>query len=181
MEPNRSPDDVLKALAALGTPEAAPFYDGGSRREGGTFGAPRRYSLATIFIVTGVCAALLGILRAAGTHPAIIGALVMLLAVVGAAQAILFRGRRPRIASLLAGAVWGVGMCGILCVLDLRAGRIDLGEMKLGVLCFMPFAVLSGYVGGTMVAGVFMLLDSVEKWLTRRRAIRPWQAEDRLD
>jgi hypothetical protein len=173
------PPDDKAAWQPLPPP---PEYDGGSRRAGGTFGAPRRYSLATIFIVTGAFAALLGILRGVGTRPGVIGAIVALLLMVGVAQAAMFGGRQPRLASILAGIVWWLGVIASL-MLGSRIvyGRQTLFDLFMTSACSFPLALAFGYAGGGVVAGVFMLLDFVEKGVARHRAARSRQAEDRLD
>jgi hypothetical protein len=137
-------------------------YRGGVRRPDGTHGTPRRYSLRTIFLVTTCLAASLAALRGLGTPSILLGNLLLLVLMVGTAQALFFGGRYPRQASLVGGLLWGV----VLAVfLGVQVGPRT--EVFMGMLCIVVVSPLLGYLSGGVVAGTFLVLDGVERLLRR--------------
>jgi len=135
-------------------------YVGGVRRPDGTHGTPRRYSLRTIFLVMTCLAASLAALRVLGTPSILLGNLLLLILMVGAAQALFFGGRFPRQASLVGGLLWGV-----LPAVFLVAQFGNRNETIMGMFCIVVVSPLLGYLSGGVVAATFLLLDGVERLL----------------
>src|SRR6266478_1498195 len=66
---------------------------------------PRRFGIGTILVVTTAFAGLLAFLRWFGAPPQAVGFLLGYISLVGLGQAVLFRGCRPRLASIATGSV----------------------------------------------------------------------------
>ena len=139
------------------------------------YSVPRRYDLATLFVVTLAYALLFAVLRAfqAPPHLAVItGSFVTL---VGLGQAILFGGSKPRAASMLVGAVtYGlwlliVGVIREVAILEIR----DVMQMLFFLACTAPWVALGGailgYVAGVAVGAVFLIADCVRRGARRFR------------
>ena len=92
-------------------------------------GVPRRFGVGSLLAVTAAFAVLLGIVRwlagiwlgetGSAETAAIMAWLIVFFAVVGVSQAVLFGGKKPRLASLLAGAVMG-GLSPLVVFLVMR-------------------------------------------------------------
>jgi hypothetical protein len=135
------------------------------------FSVPRRYDLATLMAVTMAYACLFGALRACGAHPAFVIWIAGFLTTIGAAQAILFGGKSPRGASVLAGTVYMAASCAVLMVIE-----------GFAEFCFLLAAVLQGamlgYFGGVIVAGVFLVAHYLRcLWPSARVSIRNSKSE----
>jgi hypothetical protein len=128
------------------------------------FSAPRRYDLATLFVVTCAYALLFGIMRWASWGPTVFASVAGFITCVGAAQALLFGGKSPRVASLCVG---------------FAAGSVVLvtGVMRWGVVgglalcCPVTAIVAFGYMAGVLVGGVFLVAHGI-RVLAERRATR---------
>lgn len=134
------------------------------------FGVPSRFGVGTLLVVTAAYGALLAVLRVVGyNRPAIVW-LVVFVSLVGTGQMLLFGSRRPREASLLTGAA-GLPIVALL-VVTIHNGGFRLNELT----CLLCSAVIvgapAGYLAGGLVAGVFLIMDSVQRLLTRLFAAR---------
>lgn len=141
------------------------------------YSVPRRYDLATLMAVTLAYALLFAAMRLWDASPAAVGVVSLFVTVVGLAQAVLFRGRHPRAASLIGGAVaWF--LCGLLNVLmwrrtaDTPAEYWITAAIGLAISSVCPAMVL-GYLAGTLVAGVFLVADLIRKSLRLIRRPKP--------
>ena len=138
------------------------------------FGVPRRYDLATLMAVTLAYACLFGALRALDAFPEAMVWIAGFLTVIGAAQALLFGGKRPREASYLTGAAL------MLAVMVIGWGIEPLGRAFQNRAIFMfilfstyaIFGALLGYAGGGLVAGVFLVAHHLRSGLRRFRGSR---------
>jgi hypothetical protein len=144
------------------------------------YSVPRRFDLATIFVVTLAYSLLFGVMKAIGlpqSATAIIAAFIML---VGAAQALLFGGKQPRTASIVAGAV--------LYLLAITAAWVATGPRLYSVSQLLVPASLTiagggilGYLSGVMIGGVFLVADKLRSRLSRRQAaLNPDASPDEL-
>jgi hypothetical protein len=124
------------------------------------FSVPRRYDLATLMAVMMAYACLFGALRACGAHPAFVLWVAGFLTTIGAAQAILFGGKSPRAASVLAGMAYTVATFAVLMVIE---GLIEICFLLAGVL----HGAMLGYVGGVIVAGVFLVAHYLRRLWSR--------------
>jgi hypothetical protein len=132
------------------------------------YSAPRRFDLTTIFIVTLAYSLLFGAMSAlsfpAGTSAAIGGFILL----VGAGQALLFGGTRPRTASLLVGTL--IYSAAMLVVWIINGQRI----MSASTLLIMStYAIVGGailgYLAGIIVGAVFLIADKLRMFFSRRR------------
>lgn len=137
-------------------------YGGGSRRPDGTYAAPRRYSIALMMIVTTAFAALLTAVRVwFDMPPAGIVATFLFFVVVGVGQSVLFRGKKPRMASMICGAV-ALPMLMLLFIWLIPPN--DGGPPFAVFFCQLVFTVLmgapAGYLAGGLIGGVFLICDN---------------------
>jgi len=116
----------------------------------------------------------------------------LFMAAVAVAQALLFRGTRPRRAATLGGALMMmVGAQGLLMFLELlrlsRTGGFHaetLLELALSVVCsavfWLPFGAVAGYMAGTLMAGVFLVVRLLmgEYRLRAQVSLEPFGPED---
>lgn len=135
---------------------------------GRIYSAPRRFDLATILIVTAAFAIVLGGLGSFNVSPIVSGYVAAFIACVGTGQALLFGGRRPRLASVLTGMV---AYC--LCMLSLPLAsrqfeRIGFGEVIMLVLmASVVYGGVLGYLAGVLVGGVFLVADVIRRRLLK--------------
>ena len=129
-----------------------------------TYGAPRVFDLFTLLAVTLAFALLLGALRL--LQPAVAGNLAVLASVVGlfvsglaAFQAIMWKGMRPRLASLVAGPCL---MLMLIVAFSIRqpSDLLDWTIYAQALCSAVSFGIPAGYLGGALVAGVFLLADA---------------------
>ena len=143
-------------------------------------GVPRRFGLVTLFVVMTVTAAALGVLRWLDATPGVIGVLAAAFAVIGLAQATLFKGKDPRRASTLTGVVVFAVLASapVLVTAVTRAAGLWADPltfvgallMALGLGAFLGAGC--GYCVGVLVAGVFLC----SRWLDKE--IQPEEEAD---
>jgi hypothetical protein len=129
------------------------------------YSAPRRFDLATIFVVTTAYALLMGGMRALGANPTFVANATGLVTLVGIGQAVLFGGRRPRAASI----VVGIAACTVMLIVSL-VGTLHYSS-PMNELSFLPILVLIGvveggvfgYIAGVLVGGVFLIADVLRR------------------
>ena len=123
------------------------------------YSVPRKLDLASLFVFTtcyGLLFALMNLFRAGAWFFAIVAGF---LTCVGVSQAVLFKGKAPRLASCVSGALYCLA---ILFVVELRNGmrliqRLDFS----GVLIILLFGCAVGYVSGACIGGVFLVADAL--------------------
>lgn len=154
-EPLREPPALIEVVRAI--------KEGlGKRTLPPGAGVPRRFSLGRLMLITAFFAVLFGLLSWLDAPPVVFVVVGVFVTVVGLAQAILYSGKKPRKASVVAGSAVGVVVSMIWCVFLVFAvgGRPRIG----GFLCWFPLwiafcagvgAVL-GYVAGCLIASVFL-------------------------
>ncbi len=127
------------------------------------YSAPRRFDLGTIMTVTLAYALMFGFMRFLQTKPLLIVSVGMFITLVGVAQALIFGGNKPRMASMLTGGVlMPVVYLVILTVLDFH---VDMAICE--VIAFSIAGVVCGCLAGALVGGVFMVTDYVRRGMTR--------------
>jgi len=143
-----------------------------AQRDGGTpsavkhpaqkiYSAPRRFDLFTIMVVTAAYAILLSGMSALEFYPLVSCSVAGFITLVGVGQPLLFRGRYPRLASVVMGATLYFFGCLVFAYLHPRWG----------VLPMIPFALIAsgifgsffGYLAGAMVGGVFLVADAMRR------------------
>jgi hypothetical protein len=123
------------------------------------YSVPRRYDLATIFVISLAFGLLFAGMRAMRWPPEVALLTGLFVSFVGLAQAILFKGSRPRLASVLAGIVFWLG-CALI-----------MGVWTGGLYGLSLFAIFQGtilgYFAGTLIGGVFLLADVLRRGLRK--------------
>lgn len=131
-----------------------------------TYGAPRVFDLFTLLAVTLAFALLFAFMRFIepvfpDTIPEISLALASFLTLTAIAQMVLWGGKKPRLASLVAGPINWILVAVILAV---QAPRLYTRlHFSLGVLCSAVLGIFVGYLMGGLVAGVFLLADQFRR------------------
>lgn len=148
-----------------------PMVNTGEPTDGGTqsrlpqstrptlYSVPRRFDLATLLTVTLAYALLFAALRVLRFEPLVFGLVAGFFTAVAIGQALLFKGDSPRKASVLVGAVYWTG-------LQTLVGMAGVWSPCLAA-SFILWGGASGYVAGTLVAGVFLVADAVRRATTR--------------
>lgn len=137
-------------------------------------GVPRRFAVGTALIITAMYSVLFAVMKSLGAHPLAMVIVAVFFTGVGAAQMFLFGGRRPRAASIIAGAVF----CGAMPTVAFSIFWFSEGSSPPGfhpipiigwLLCptisFAIIGVLLGYVAGCLTAGVFLILNRIDRAL----------------
>lgn len=134
------------------------------------YSVPRRYDLATLFAVSLAYSLAFAVMRSCDFSATAFAVVAAFVTCVGLAQALLFRGRAPRAASVLV----GMSFCpvGAVVVAVQGAGpnveRAIAEVIPLAIILLIPGAV-TGYITGAAVGGVFLIANHVRK-LARRVA-----------
>lgn len=126
-----------------------------------SYGAPRVFDLFTLLSVTLAFALLFAFLKLlepafSTSMPMTMFAISSFLVLTGLGQAILWNGRKPRIASLVTGPI-NFAIVSLSLILLSSAPRSPAAMV--GLVCFSISGLPLGYLAGTVVAGVFLLAD----------------------
>jgi len=121
------------------------------------YSAPRRFDLATIFVVTAAYSLLFGGLTALDASPAVKIILGGVVTIVAAAQALFLQVANPRGVSIVAGAVAYTFFSWILWFVDPSAFPVSF--LFVTVFNGMIGGAILGYLAGVMVGGVFLVAD----------------------
>lgn len=140
------------------------------------YSAPRRFDLATIFVVTSAYAILFGGFSALGAWPIVSVAIGGFVTLVGIGQAVLFRGEKPRSASSLVGVILLViTFIGIWIAIPRLYPTWVLLTMT-GIAVGGGFIL--GYCAGALVGGVFLAADLLRGRFWRRSPAAPQIEQD---
>ncbi len=129
--------------------------------------APRRFDLATIFVVTAAYSLVLGGLTAMGWPPIVKIGISLLAAAIAVAQALFKTRANPRGVSI----VTGVAVCTLFTWIGFAAGAYRMLRISLPAATIIMGVVggsISGYLIGTCVGGVFLVADLVRGKFERR-------------
>ncbi len=126
-------------------------------------GVPRRFGIGSIMVVTAAFALLFVILRAIGAPGATYALSMLFIVVIGLAQALLFGGENPRVASILAGAV-SFPLISIVSMLFAPNGPLQVDRIVGAGLCSAVSGALWGYLTGALIGGVFLLMRMADKF-----------------
>lgn len=124
----------------------------------GLYSAPRRFDLATIFVVTAAYSLLLGGLTAFGAPPLVKVAIGGLVSVIAAAQALFLRVANPRGVSIVTGAV-AYTLFSWVVWLAVPYTFIFNSFFFVIVINGIIGGSIMGYLLGTLVGGVFLVAD----------------------
>jgi hypothetical protein len=133
------------------------------------YSAPRRFDLATIFVVTFAYSLLFGVMKALSFPPMASITIAGFISLVGAGQAFLFGGQQPRTASLVVGAViYSIGMIAAWLVNGPRTYPTPV--ILIGASYSVIGGAILGYLSGTFVGGVFLIADKLRLRFSRKPA-----------
>ena len=120
---------------------------------------PRRFGMGTLLLAVTLYGLLFSLLQATGASWGVYLVVSGYLALIALAQMLLFGGKKPRLASFVAGGACGsvLGVCG--AVVD------HANPAQWPAYAFQGFFLggLLGYAAGCLLAGVFLLLKSFQK------------------
>lgn len=153
-----------------------PVADDGQPRQSRptVYSVPRRYDLATLFIISLAYAILLGTMRLVGASPVTSGHVAGFITWVGIGQALFFRGKRPRLASVAAGAVY-LPLAAVIwrVILKAQANNVVIAdEIEFAVraaYCLVIGGAIYGYFAGVLVGAVFLFADLARRCFRRIR------------
>ena len=124
---------------------------------------PRRFDLATMMVVTLAYALLFAAFRLIRLPPIAMGVVAGFITCVGIGQALLFGGKKPRISSVLVGAVCTVGIY-VYTALTIDASLLEFHVEILKIWIMVAIAgSVAGYVAGITVGSVFLASDLVRE------------------
>jgi len=124
-------------------------------------GVPRRFGVSVLMVITAMYAVLFGMLQAIRAPVSVFFVIALFFTTIGLGQMFLFKGKRPRRASVL------LGGCFLPClVLFITFSAYHGNPWHVELLCVLagstiPGALL-GYTGGGIVAGVFLVIDKLK-------------------
>jgi hypothetical protein len=122
------------------------------------YSVPRRFSLASIFLLTVAFALLAALVHWLRLPPAWAVGMMVFFALVGLLQLTLHR--TPRQASMLAGCILFPPVGTALIILsDPTYAMSPFSDLAFHAACWSIAGAAAGYVMGTLVGGVFMLAD----------------------
>ncbi len=127
------------------------------------YSVPRRFGIGTIMGVAVACALFVSTMQMMGAPPLAIGIVATFLFIVGACQAIFMK--MPRLASIVAGIV----CMNIWVVLTTQPGLFGapISEWFEAIVPLSLAGVIVGYLGGALVASVFLVMEKLVKLFQR--------------
>lgn len=182
LDPVSSVDEVLRQAESLSPAErmlviarlsASMSFDGEvlprlhHSQQSKIYSVPRRFDLATIFVVTAAYSLLLGTISGFGGHPLISLGVGGFITMVGLGQALLFGGQKPRLASVLVGTV--CYFLPIIIMTFVAGPSMPRGILPWMLLQGVVFAPVFGYFAGVLVGGVFLVADLL-RWMIKLRS-----------
>jgi hypothetical protein len=123
---------------------------------------PRRFGMAAILGIITALAVLFGGFHVYDAHPVLYLFFGVQSIVICLAQ--MFYGKTPRAASAITGGIL-MPVFLILTAAVLSPRRIDEAELFCTVIGCVPVGAFFGYLTGTMAAGVFLLMDTAERFM----------------
>ena len=122
-------------------------------------GVPRRFGVGAAMVIMTMYAVLFAALQ---RTPAIIFVAVSaFFTVIGVAQAVLFKGRNPRRASVVAGSV-ACPVIAIIATIVAAPRGSNMWVAYTGIVVCTSFGAGFGYLAGGLIAGVFLFLNKVQ-------------------
>jgi len=136
-----------------------PFLDW--LREEGPAGVPRQFGVVRVLGMLVVFALAFGLLRWLGAPTSVFVGVTLFFGLVGTGQAVLYRGRRPRVASVLAGLVAGPVVAVLMVLLELNFGAAtgtdDFLDVTVMAFLFGLMGAPCGYLAGGLLAAIFLV------------------------
>jgi len=124
--------------------------------------APRRFDVFTILSVLAFFAIAFAILTALKAPAEFIGGLSVFVTLIGLGQAFLWKGKKPRLASIVVGAFYFAISLGIPYILS---GPLDIFILGVVLAQACVSGVICGYIAGTLIGAIFWLIEGVRNTL----------------
>jgi putative addiction module component (TIGR02574 family) len=131
------------------------------------YAVPRRFDLSTIFVVTIAFSLLFAGMRLLPFPPVASAIVGGYFALIGLGQAFLFRGNRPRTASMLVGALYYALLHFIFWQMSGPRAH-PISSVVISSVFVLIFGAVLGFVAGTLVGSVFMFADLLRRALPRK-------------
>lgn len=137
---------------------------------------PRRFGIGTGLVVMTIYAVLFSVLGSLRARTSTVVFFAVFLAAILAGQTLLFRGKRPRLGSIIAGVPAWIGLGALErweMYQSLGGGvSVDLSGMLFATVIL---GTLSSYVFGWLVASVFLFMDRIRtgRWNPPHETIEP--------
>lgn len=139
-------------------------------------GVPRRFGMGTLLLITAMYAVLFAVLRAFGLPPSAFLFVALFFTAVGLGQMLLFKGERPRRASVVVGAgFYAVATLVLFGYERVVHHRGTYPDLCFGLFWFPISGGIAGYCGGLLIAAVFLLID---KWKSHLADLRLRENKD---
>lgn len=127
-------------------------------------GVPRRFDIGTMMILATVFAVLFGILIMLNVPTSSFVYIAIFIAGVAISQMLLFKGKDPRAASIIAGSVIFYLLMVFVCLTtDSREFPRELISSFSGILPLLVIGGFLGYIVGGLFAGGFMIRKKLGK------------------
>jgi hypothetical protein len=128
-------------------------------------GVPHRFGVGTLLLISTMYAVLFAVWRFIEGPPMVLVWVALFFFAVGLGQMLLFKGQRPRRASIIVGAcVYPCMLLGCLAYEQLATGRRPFFPVNILFALFycIPVGALFGYVAGLLIAAHFLLIDKLK-------------------
>jgi hypothetical protein len=129
-------------------------------------GVPRRFGVGTMLLITTMYAVLFAVLRSLQAPPITFLIVGLFVFAVGLGQMFLYKGQRPRRASIVVGACIGVGFWMLQCIQFFNDRNLFLGLLLLLTI----YGVVCGYVVGLFIGSVFLFADKLDRLIHGRHS-----------
>lgn len=128
------------------------------------YSVPRRYDLATLLAVSLAYSLAFGAMRVCHFPATAFVTVASFVTCVGVAQAVLFKGKAPRGASVLAGMAFIPAYLAVVVAWEAGANvGPGVAEILPASLCLMIPGAMVGYAAGVAVGGIFLIAEYVRK------------------
>jgi len=131
-----------------------------------TYVVPQRFGMSAILGIMTALAVMFGILQGLNAHPFIYLFLGVLSLVICVVQ--MFFGGVPRVASVAAGAIV---FALFALTIPIVSPRVPGGVVIALFVMSVPFGGFLGYLTGTCAAGIFLIMDQLERLIQARRGV----------
>ncbi len=156
----REPDADIPNDLSVGPAETKSSEESATKTAPHEAGVPRRFGMGILLVIMTMYAVLFAVLKALGTPPLGFVLIAGFFTVVGLGQMILFKGKRPRRASVLVGGCFLP--CLYLGVVIYQRWRPHPPDLIGGLIGGIIQGCLLGYLAGLLIAAVFLFIDKVK-------------------
>jgi hypothetical protein len=125
-------------------------------------GVPRRFGVGILLVITTMFAVLFAIMQTLRFPPFVFAVVAVFFGAVGLGQMLLFKGQRPRRASVIVGACFYPCLVLGTIVFEILFSNSLYSPDLCFLLSSIPFGALFGYLAGGLIAGVFLLINTLE-------------------